>query len=415
VKTTDTDALPDLRGRITDLGLLREYDRFSTDYLSWRKGGSKGAKGEITASALEGLRAFGSFTAYSDWQWRRTISYWVAILFLEGSLNFTVTSFAANEKSKLREYYHPMTSWSIIPGCICYALSTYLMCLETVNLKKQGAMTWWPIPTPEVLVQWKDMGLTSFPYAASIIYFIGALIYFIPMVAEIVFAGVDPPRVLEVLIIQVPYIVAGALFAVCGLCECLDNGTFKSWPTTTAWWGTFLNLIGGIFFFAAGIALLMSEWWCNTLFGIGSAMDTVGGAIMIIMWKDEQFGLTFVAALNNPQEGSCIEVSRPAAKERFFSLRSLFFLFLFVIAAATSVFNFAVTLEDLMMKRRLFTVVLLYNHLVPFLLLHLALVLCSAIVRMPKATPYHQLMIGLRIVMILVAAGQIAHLVATFN
>eukprot|EP00931_Biecheleriopsis_adriatica_P036220 TRINITY_DN20872_c0_g1_i3.p1 TRINITY_DN20872_c0_g1~~TRINITY_DN20872_c0_g1_i3.p1 ORF type:complete len:457 (-),score=94.41 TRINITY_DN20872_c0_g1_i3:45-1415(-) len=411
-KTTDTHALPDLKGRITDLGLLREYDRFSTDYLSWRKGGSKGAKGEITASALEGLRAFGLFTGYSDWQWRRTISYWVAIFFLEGSLLFTVTSFAGNEKSKLRDYYHPMTSWSVTPGGIFYILSTYLMCLETVNLKKQGAMTWWPIPTPDVLLQWKEMGLTSFPYAASITYFTGALIYFIPIVAGLVFAAVDPPHVLEVLLIQVPYIVAGALFTAGGLCETLDNGTFNSWPTTSAWWGALLNFIGGIFFFAAGIALPMSGWWCNVLFGIGSAVYTIGGAIMIIMWKDEQFGLTFLAALNHLQEGSCMEVSRPAAKERFFSLRSLLFLFLFVITAAISVINFSLTLEDLIMEPQLSTIIVLYNNFVPFLFLHLALVLCSAVVRMPKATPYKQLMVGLRILMILVALGQIARLVA---
>jgi len=288
-------------------------------------------------------------------------------------------------------------------GGLCYSASTYLMCIETVNLNK-SQMTWWPFASRDAMKRWKALGITCWPYAASITYFMGATVYSVPIVSDLLMQAFGAPEILEVLTVTVPYIVAGLLFSIGGLCECIDNGTFNSWPSTSGWWGALINLFGGLFFFAAGVVLPMSGWWCNTLFGTGSALYAVGGTVQVIMWKDEQFGLTFLAALNHVKK-SGMECCMPQEVERRFSLRSLMFLLLYVTSAATSVFNFDMTMGKMIKEPRVFTVTRLFNQLLPFFLLHLALVLVSAVIRMPKSTPYHQLMIALRVLLLCVAVN----------
>mmetsp|Transcript_113100 Transcript_113100/g.156115 ORF Transcript_113100/g.156115 Transcript_113100/m.156115 type:complete len:511 (-) Transcript_113100:282-1814(-) len=403
------DELPDLMERIAALGLTREYAAWSDDYKKWRKGGTKGARGEVTADSLQDKTTSPFLARYGEWEFRRTISFWVAVMFLEGSLLFTMTSFDANSKAALGNNFHPLTSWSVTPGGLCFIAGTYLMCIETVNLNKKQ-MTWWPFASKGSLKRRKALGITWWPYVASLNYFIGALVYFVPIVSSLFLEAFETPEILNVILVTVPYIIAGALFTIGGICECIDNRTFNSWPSTSAWWAALFNLVGGLFFFAAGMALVWDGWWCNTLFGIGSAVYSAGGVIMIIMWKDEQFGLTFLAALNHLKE-SGMECSRPAEKERRFSIRSLVFLLLSVVSAAASVLNFSMTLEQMIKEPRVFTCTRLYNQLLPFFILHLALVLQSAVIRMPKATPFHQLMIALRVMILTVATNTLVSLI----
>lgn len=406
------DAFPDLRGRIAELGLMREYAAYRANYLNWRKGHARGAKGEITAEALQSRAEEGTswLGSYSKWQWRRTISYWVAITFFEGSLIFTITSFSANAGDRLGANLHPMTSWSVTAGGLCYIISTYLMCLETVNLDRTHS-TWSPFPSPSDRERWTTLGITIWPYGASVTYFVGALVYFVPIVSTLFIEAHEWLRSLETILVVIPYIVAGFLFALGGLCECIDNRTFTSLLCTSGWWGALINLIGGILFFAAGVAMPFSGWWSNTLFGVGSGTYALGGAVMIVMWKDQQFGLTFLAALNN-LEKSKLGGSEVHDKATHFSLRSLLCLLIYVISASLSVCNFDLRLNEMMEKPTFITLTRLYNEALPFFILHMALVLMSAVIRMPKATPYHQLMIALRLLLLTVAANTFCTVIA---
>jgi hypothetical protein len=57
---------------------------YCCDYIAWRKGEAKGAKGEPLGAVRD---------AEADrWEWRATISYWASVTFCWGSCVFTVAS-----------------------------------------------------------------------------------------------------------------------------------------------------------------------------------------------------------------------------------------------------------------------------------------------------------------------------------
>jgi hypothetical protein len=77
---------------------------------------------------------------WETWKFRRTLSYWIAILYMEGSLLFTLGG--AFSMTSLPEKSHAdMQALVITPyfiGSICFTVGSYAGVLEVVNVPNKN-------------------------------------------------------------------------------------------------------------------------------------------------------------------------------------------------------------------------------------------------------------------------------------
>mmetsp|Transcript_15299 Transcript_15299/g.40897 ORF Transcript_15299/g.40897 Transcript_15299/m.40897 type:complete len:413 (+) Transcript_15299:171-1409(+) len=378
------------------MGAYGDYMEFRTGYLNWRQGGFRGAKRSIfidnkTNSDFEDEQPW--YAQGAAWSFNNTLSYWIAVTFLEGSIIFMISCFiGCLPEEAFGANRAPVTSWAMVIGGSFYTICTYLMCIETANLNKDE-LSLNPFNWRRAVEALDEAGVGPEPYIASITYFLGALVYTVPVVADLVYPSAS--GAMDVVLFTGPYIVAGAFFAVGGFVECIEHEVFSTPPDHHGWWGAFLNFVGGFFFTIAGVAVVWSGWWCSFLFGIGSSIYTIGSLIMVIMWKDEQFGLTFLAAINN--------IYRPPTAKPHFSFRGLAFLILYICVSVMVVYNFNLVLRAVMQKPSWLLLGTLFNEGAPFVAFHMMMAVLSANYRVPKEEPYHSLMIGARCCLVLCA------------
>merc|ERR1719433_2354457 len=109
---------------------------------------------------------------------------------------------------------------------------------------------------------------------------------------------------------------------------------------------------------------------------------------MIVMWKDEQFGLTFLSALNKldmVQRGHGLEAIEAQAEEApYFSARGIIFLLVYICIAVVTSYNFNLCLVETMIYRTPYKVKDTFFEAFTFLSMHLLMALLSAVVRTPK-------------------------------
>lgn len=214
-------------------------------------------------------------------------------------------------------------------------------------------------------------------------------------------------------------------FVIGGLAECMENKVFSSLSCDTGYFGAVLNTIGS-FLFLAGSLLGFSHgpsaaYWGSFLFGIGSILFAVGSAVMIVMWKDEQFGLTFLAALNKlgGPNGQPVVVHGAAVEEEpTFSLRGTIFIMVYCAAATMSVYNFNTEMAEIGATRQIdgrrgfFRA---FNALLPCIFAHLLLALNAGVIKTPKVAPFHQLYIGCRVLVAIMLVVETWQFYATLS
>merc|ERR1711862_355103 len=84
-----------------------------------------------------------------------------------------------------------------------------------------------------------------------------------------------------------------------------------------------------------------------------------------------------------------------------FSRASLFFIHLFSLAGAISCYAFNMSLATMIDKPCMENAHRAFQELVPAIVLHMEIVLRSAVVRTPHSAPYYQLFIMIRVVAVL--------------
>merc|ERR1712232_487287 len=95
--------------------------------------------------------------------------------------------------------------------------------------------------------------------------------------------------------------------------ECLESDVFVSLRCDAAWIAASSNTIGGMFFLAGSIMNFFPGYGYASSFslGVGGLIFALGSAGMIVLWRDEQFGLAFFSALNHlkgPSRGASFSV-----------------------------------------------------------------------------------------------------------
>lgn len=270
----------------------------------------------------------------------------------------------------------------------------------------------------------KEVGAGPWPYIASIIYFIGVGWFTVGLVAEFI----PIPEEVTKWTLLVSFLIGSLLFWIGGVAECVENDVFTSVNIIDqGWWGALLNMIGGLGFAVGALLGFFPEleYHSNFCYGVGSVVFAMGSGIQIVMWKDEQFGLTFLAVLNNlGGPGGRPLVLTPGGKckeEQTFSRVGTIFIMLYCFSAALSFYATMLCMHSLkhnnsLTRLRWFTTSV--DALIPCILAHIMLALNSAVVKTPTIAPFRQLYIGARWLaagMILNSLGMIIGAVASAN
>lgn len=413
--------LPDLTDRIQSMGLYEEYQSFRQGYLNWRQRGHQGARGEITedlSSRQQHVIRTNAFEKYyptfNVWKWRRSMSYWIAVFFLEGSIIFTVASFLACVPEQLQApvpKMKAMTAWPNIFGGILFTLGAYFMCLECVNLmKSDDQWTYWPFNFKEVFSHLDALDdVSHWPFLASITYLIGTIIFPVGLVAA-VFEDLTSAE--SLFLSTIPSTVGGLLFALAAICECIECSVFKFRWKGFVEWAAFCNFVGGVLFFLGGAVYFLPyevELVSNLMYGVGSAIFFLGGVFNLLLWKDEQFGLTFLSVLNQFSSSRRRQSNEPSSSRGDappkFSMRGIIFVIFYCLVSVMAIFNFALAVHKLVQDPSWSGLTRAFNEALPFLLLHMILVVHSAVVQTPNAQPFHLLVIGSRWLAVFIGAN----------
>jgi len=416
--------LPDLTPRIEKLGLHQEYAAFKSRYLEWRKGNAGGAKGEISAEHITrpghvaANRGFAYwYPTWQEWQWRRTISYWIAITFFEGSIFFAVSSFMYNGEQFLGSSYDPLTLYGYMEGKVCFLICTYFMCVETINLVVQedednshalekAPLFLWPYRYGTAVGKLNRVGAGPWPYYASSLYLTGVLVFGVGLAADFIpmSASLSSPVKLY------SFVLGSILFTLGAIAECIQNNVFTSIDIHKGWLGAFFNLVGGTGFLMGAILAFSDSFSSNLSYGVGSILYMVSSSISIFMWQDQQFGLTFLAVLNNlgkpggsakPDDGDDSRISAWSAV----------FIHLCCICGALSTYNFNLEMMKHLEVDTWRSFQLAFNEFLPCLFSHMMLLLTSAVMHTPKVAPFRQMHVCAQVLILVMTVNSASTLV----
>jgi hypothetical protein len=339
-----------------------------------------------------------------------------------------------------------MTTAGYIAGKANFLVTTYLMCIETVNLTAEddvGSSTrtfnphnedqsfrYNPFAWRQALQNLELLGAGPWPYVTSSVYFVGVLIYSAGLAAEFMPISHE----MEEWTVFVGFVLGSLCFLIGGLAECIENQVFTTPPwnvkkLNAAWAGAVLNTSGAGFFLLGSIFMYPGSdqsYASSFMFLMGSIIFALGAGTMIVMWKDEQFGLTFLAALNNlggPNGKPLVMVEAlegehalgNVEEEPTFSVRGAIFIMLYCLAATVSTYNCLTGIVHGFNSKvsTTFVIELGFDAWLPCLFAHLMMILNSAVVRVPKFAPFHQLYIGSRVLAMLMVLCGVGRLVET--
>ena len=229
------------------------------------------------------------------WRWRHTVSYWVCITYILGSLLFVAGCAFWYKRYAYESRKRALVTYPFLFGSVLFTLGGYLGLFQAINVGRRGRSVYWEW-APE-----KD-GFLGYLY-----YFIGAAVFNISCMEPLaMFAGLPPWMKREMAWgaaeIGSAFFIAGAYAEVrhnrcLDIRECAENGRWKTLP----FWLSWNNLSGGCLFFLAACAGRFdpeSPGWVYTTYLIGSVNFFVASSVMLYMWKGEQYGLGFIPSIN---------------------------------------------------------------------------------------------------------------------
>merc|ERR1712228_478194 len=202
---------------------------------------------------------------------------------------------------------------------------------------------------------------------------------------------------------------------------CIENEVFASLDITTAWVGSLLNLLAGLIYLLVATLMFLpavQSYWPSLWFGVGSVVYLLGGSLHLVLWRDNQFGLTYLSVINKPGEGSgkiaeSTEAGGAAPEHSRFSSAGFVFLFLFSLASAVCCYNFNMRLGEFVSDPSGTSMHKTLAALLPAVFFQIEIALYVAMVRTPNVSPLRQLCIVMRVLasLFLDSAWTLEHLV----
>mmetsp|Transcript_20308 Transcript_20308/g.45124 ORF Transcript_20308/g.45124 Transcript_20308/m.45124 type:complete len:478 (-) Transcript_20308:253-1686(-) len=306
VKVADEGGLPDLSDRLQQYGIYGEYLEYRRNYLQWRQGRARGAQGEATVEALAARSASPAdpnkyevwVPSESQYRFFFTISYWLAITFLQGSLLFTLAAGVASIDTHSR-VTRALTKWPNAIGGFLFVIGTYCGYVELINAGQDGTRRVWLWPRWRRLTRVVDWDSTI----GSISYFVGAILFEVGPVHDVL-PDWGQPAYVEVICHACTF-GGGVLFLVGGVCEVTHNCV---WGTATVrdpvYWVSVCNCVGGILFFFGGTACFWFRWvegfaeFEQVNYFVGSGLFAIGSVLLVVMWRANSFGMTLLRQVN---------------------------------------------------------------------------------------------------------------------
>lgn len=256
----------------------------------------------------------------TDWNFKHTACYWVAISFIFGSIVFTSGSFFwlfdLNETQEMA-----LVNYPYFAGSITFSVGSYISWWETMNLKD-------PPPPKTVWFSFKDRNIS---WWICWWYVVGTTFYYGNTLSGIQAWKLHPSWS------PFPWwmgFFGGIGFTLGGIFELIAYKFWKWRPYKLGWWVAYVNTTGGtLFAIAAAIGFYYEVSPKNALaakwaYLIGSIFYLIGGILSLVMWKTEQFGLAFMPELNLTKEKD---------KRKTVSFLQLPFLIMYCCTSAMSV------------------------------------------------------------------------------
>lgn len=415
------EQLPDLTDRIRELGLVEQYSAFKTSYTAWRKGKARGAKGEVTQDHIvrpDNVAANKGLTfrqpTVQEWLWRRTISYWICVTFFEGAIFFTLSSFMMNFQDRLGDVYYPLTTCGFLAGKVCFFVAYYFMTLEVINIEvgngearseNKDAFYFWPFRYRVALNKLEHTGSTPLPYIVSIVYLNGSF----TLLMAFTCLAFPIPNDFAYALQAWGFLIGSFLFMAGGGLEIIQTqviaGTWRP-NRSKAFWAAVMNFFGGSLFFVGALWGFPNKSGANA-YGLGSFFYLIGSSIRLNMWTHEQFGLAFLNELNflKAPDGVELLIESDPARRGNFSQRGVIFIHLFCWCGAMSTYNVNIELASYMRSGLRRDAQLAFNEFIPWLFAHLMLAVNSAILRVPRLSPFRQLFKFTRILCVVLTAN----------
>uniref|UniRef100_A0A7S4UZA3 Uncharacterized protein n=1 Tax=Alexandrium monilatum TaxID=311494 RepID=A0A7S4UZA3_9DINO len=295
--------LPDLTERLKEAGIYGEYSAYRNRYMRWRKGGARGAVGELTASALAESGDPNRFEYWyptaSVFKWHFTSAYWIAIFYLLGAFLFT---FANGMAFFNGPGGYLMLHWLNFIGSIFFGLAAYMAYLQLINMgaEEEGHRRYL-FPNCEELSE----HVVASSVIGTVSYFLGAVLF---SVGAVCMFGTFESLTARVCLIALPNFLGSTGFFIGGISEVIHNRLFRggATPADLVWWTTLANAAGDTMFFMgslpdlflAGTDSPFKDSWVSLNYSLGSFMFILSAILMLAMWRVNDFGLTLLKQLN---------------------------------------------------------------------------------------------------------------------
>lgn len=406
------DMMEDLTERLIHAGHYEEYVRWRDGYARWRMGHSRGARGELGSiarpdeeSQMIGLTwnleantdAFfrNIYPTFRSFMFKRTLAYWAAVSFIEGSALFSIAFIASVIQGPSNSHLsHCLTDTPSVVGGIWFFFGSYLGYVQQLNWElgpKSPTASWyfvvpWKLPTTYGMVGWQA-------------YLYGCGFFTIAQWMTFISWG---SILAKQCAIYTPMAAGGVAFIVAGVCEVRENAD-ERW--TLVWYASWANLIGSVMFFVGAVVPMWDPesaqllvYGCSLPFGIGSVIFFGASTASLVLWKNDMFGLTLSRRLNTVSAQHC----RPL------SGNTLAVNIVYIMCATVCSVNFLFAMASnahLKIPDRVSHIV---NASLLFLLVHLLLVLTSVITILPKEQPYRALMLTIRFLSVYMLAGSVS-------
>ncbi|CAE8637552.1 unnamed protein product [Polarella glacialis] len=330
------DDLHDFTAEFIERGYHNEYCNWRDGYLKWRKGESKGAHGENMEKTHLANRPSSFeywYPTVSSFTFRRTCTYWIGVLYIEGCLMFlwqSVFTTAWPDAPPRMVYF--LSKMPIFIGSCIFGSGIYMGYLELINMDTDNSdgrvnFLWCDWSALLKLLREEEENSDEQSDGSSknkvywyqpvssvvgwVIYLAGAIFYQIGNTADMF----DMPADLHVMIVEYNVKIGGFCFFLGGVCEVLHNRLWATPPTTFVWYASILNFLGGIGFGLSAFPNLTGSWGTPIWVG-GTMMFLVAAMLSLFMWRGEQFGLSLISNLNrvSRDKGTQIVVRKDEAR-----------------------------------------------------------------------------------------------------
>ena len=222
----------------------------------------------------------------SEYRFRNTVAFWIAISFVEGSLLFlcgAVVSMCALGDEWMRR---GLVEYAYFAGSLFFSLGAYLGFFQVINVGNATTR----------LVGCRGTSVEA--YWGSLLYFLGALCFNVACAV-----GLLPHTdALSWAAYWAPSTLGSLCFVLAAIIEFKHNSHVRC--STPVFWLCFWYLAGSLLFLVAAAAGWphqvedVEDGLVNPGYALGSIAFALGAWCALWMWKAEQFGLGFIREIN---------------------------------------------------------------------------------------------------------------------